>query len=89
MTIEWVAPGEVDGAPYDAVVPAMPDPQARQLLEEAPPLRGGLDDGAGSAPSITIALDGASHGWPRFHAAFVSNVCELTFCCYRRRCVRV
>lgn len=78
VVIERVTPGEADGAAYDAVVLAMPDPQARRLFDEASPLRDELDDGAGWEPSIAVVLEWASRGWPDFHAAFVNDVPELT-----------
>lgn len=78
VTVEHVAAGEADGQRYDTVVLAMPDPQARRLLDAASPLRDELDDGAGWAPSITVVLEWATREWPQFHAAFINDVPELT-----------
>ena len=78
VTVDHVATGEADGARYDTVVLAMPDPQARRLLDAASPLREELDDGAGWVPSIAVVLEWAAREWPQFHAAFINDVPELT-----------
>lgn len=63
---------------YDAVVLAMPDPQARTLLESASPVRDVLDDGAGWVPSIAVVLEWDSREWDPFRFAFVNDAPELT-----------
>ncbi len=63
---------------YDAIVLAMPDPQAWRLLDAASPLRDRLDDGAGWVPSIAVVLEWAAHEWEPFAFAFVNDVPELT-----------
>lgn len=78
VTIETVRPREADGERYDAIVLAMPDPQARALLDSASPVRAVLDDGAGWVPSIAVVLEWATREWEPFHAAFVNDVPELT-----------
>lgn len=77
VTVEHVAPGEVDGERYDAVVLAMPDPQARRLLDPSSRLRDDLDAGAGWSPSIAVVLQWASRSWQPFHAAFVNDAPDL------------
>ena len=78
VTVEQVAAGEVDGQRYDTVVLAMPDPQARRLLDAASTLREKLDDGSGWSPSIAIALEWAHREWAPFHAAFVNDSPDLS-----------
>lgn len=78
VTIEHVAPGEADGERYDTVVLAMPDPQARRMLDAASSLREKLDDGSGWAPSIAVVLEWASREWEPFHAAFVNDAPTLS-----------
>ena len=78
VTVEQVAAGEVDGQRYDTVVLAMPDPQARRLLDAASTLREKLDDGSGWGPSIAIVLEWASREWAQFHAAFVNDSPDLS-----------
>lgn len=74
-TVEHVALGVVDGEPYDAVVLAMPDPQAARLLDAGSTLRDEL--AAAWVPSIAVVLEWQSRQWPPFHAAFVNNTPEL------------
>ncbi|WP_309620349.1 FAD-dependent oxidoreductase, partial [Salinibacterium sp.] len=78
VTVNHVAQGEVDGERYDTVVLAMPDPQARRMLDAASTLRQKLDDGSGWEPSIAVVLEWAAREWPPFHAAFINEVPELT-----------
>ena len=78
VTVNHVAQGEADGERYDTVVLAMPDPQARRMLDAASPLCDALDDGRGWEPSITVVLKWAAREWPPFHAAFVNDAPELT-----------
>jgi predicted NAD/FAD-dependent oxidoreductase len=74
VTVERVGPGEADGERYDTVVLAMPDPQARRLLQS--PLPFPLD--AVWEPSIAVVLEWAARDWQPFHAAFVNDSAELT-----------
>ena len=71
VTVEHVAPGEADGERYDAVVLAMPDPQAGRLLDAASPLRGALE--GAWVPSIAVVLEWAAREWSPFRAAFVND----------------
>jgi hypothetical protein len=72
VELEALPPG------YDAIVLAMPDPQARGLLDSASPARGVLAEGAGWVPTIAVALEWASRDWEQFRFAFVNDVPELT-----------
>jgi predicted NAD/FAD-dependent oxidoreductase len=68
--VAGVGPGPVvDGEPVDAVVLAMPDPQAARLLDPA------LPGVAGRAwnPVITVAAGWAERTWPELAAAFVND----------------
>jgi renalase len=76
VTVEHVAPGEADGKRYDAVVLAMPDPQAGRLLDAASPLRGALE--GAWVPSIAVVLEWAAREWSPFRAAFVNDSPVLT-----------
>lgn len=75
ITVQQVAPGVADGEPYDVVVLAMPDPQARRLLDGRSPLDATL---AGAwSPSIAVVLEWETREWDPFRAAFVNNAPEL------------
>jgi len=74
-TVEHVAPGIVDGQHYDAVVLAVPDPQAARLLDADSPLQTEL--AAAWLPSIAVVLEWQSRQWVPFHAAFVNNTPEV------------
>ncbi|MDJ0336667.1 NAD(P)-binding protein [Cryobacterium sp. PH31-O1] len=78
VTIEHVAAGEADNHRYDAVVLAMPDPQARRLLDVGSSLRAALNDGSNWEPSIAVVLEWAARDWQPFHTAFVNDVAEIT-----------
>jgi renalase len=68
-----VGPGPtVDGDPVDAVVLAMPDPQARRLLADDAPAAARLD-GRDWRPVISVAAGWARREWPPMHAAFVND----------------
>lgn len=70
-TVETVGPGpSVDGAPADAVVLAMPDPQAARLhaVPAAEPW----------SPVIAVAAGFAERTWPDLPAAFVNDHPVLT-----------
>jgi renalase len=72
-TVGHVGPGPVvDGEPADAVVLAMPDPQARRLLDDGSPAAA-LLDGRGWEPVITVAAGWAHREWPPLTAAFVND----------------
>lgn len=65
-----VGPGPVvDGERADAVVLAMPDPQAARLLDPAP---ASLAERAWN-PVITVAAGWAERAWPELPAAFVND----------------
>ncbi len=78
IVVEHVAPGEADGRRYDTVVLAMPDPQARRLLDPTTAAYGELDAGGGWDPTIAVVLEWAARDWPTFRAAFVNDSDELT-----------
>jgi predicted NAD/FAD-dependent oxidoreductase len=59
---------------------AMPDPQARRLLPSDSAVAASLDDGAGWAPTIAVALGWDEAVWPRsIHGVFVNGSPTLTF----------
>ena len=63
----------VDGESYDAVVLAMPDPQALQLLDPASPAAAALS-GRDWSPSLALAAGFAERTWPAdFDGAFVND----------------
>jgi predicted NAD/FAD-dependent oxidoreductase len=68
-----VGPGPtVDGVAADAVVLAMPDPQARQLVDDRSPAATRLD-GREWRPVISVAVGWARREWPPMTAAFVND----------------
>lgn len=68
--VRHVGPGpRVDGEPVDAVVLAMPDPQAARLLDPTP---ADLADRRWN-PVITVAAGWAERSWDPFPAAFVNG----------------
>lgn len=69
-TVERVGPGPViDGEPADALVLAMPDPQAARLLDPVPAV---LADRAWN-PVISVAAGFAQRTWEPLPAAFVND----------------
>jgi renalase len=77
-----VEPGPmVDGVPVDAVVLAMPGPQALGLLD--PCLRAARTavDGQDWAPSFAVTLRYPERAWPDFRGAFVNGHEVLTTIC--------
>jgi predicted NAD/FAD-dependent oxidoreductase len=67
-----VGPGPtVDGATADAVVLAMPDPQARRLVDDSPAVA--WLDGREWLPVIAVAAGWARREWPPMTAAFVND----------------
>ncbi len=75
ITVQHVAPGVADGERYDAVVLAMPDPQARRLLDGRSPLDAVLN--TAWSPSIAVVLEWEARQWDPFRAAFVNNAPEV------------
>lgn len=73
QTVTAVGPGPtVDGEPADAVVLAMPDPQARRLLDPALTTETeALDDPFEPVLALTARWDEAA--WPALDGAFVSD----------------
>jgi predicted NAD/FAD-dependent oxidoreductase len=68
-----VGPGPtVDGDPADAVVLAMPDPQARRVLDDDVPAAA-LVDGREWRPVIAVAAGWQRREWPALQAAFVND----------------
>jgi len=64
---------------YDAVVLAMPEPQAARVLAPASALRAHLDPDAWE-PVIAVALGFAERSWPAdLHGAFVNGSPTATF----------
>ncbi|ALE74592.1 NAD/FAD-dependent oxidoreductase [Pseudonocardia sp. EC080610-09] len=62
----------VDGEPCDAVVLAMPDPQAARLLDPGTPA-GAAVAGRKWNPVLALTLGFAHHDWPALPAAFVNE----------------
>jgi hypothetical protein len=75
-SVTTVGPGPVvDGQGYDAVVLAMPDPQAARLLGPDSPAHGVLT-GAGAvtwSPVLAVAAEFPARTWANFDAAFVND----------------
>lgn len=70
-----VGPGPVvDGEPADAVVLAMPDPQAARLFVDPPPVLATAD----WTPVIAVAVGWARRHWAPISAAFVNGHPVLT-----------
>ena len=71
--------GSVDGQLYDAVVLAMPEPQAARLLDPSSPLHARLHPDVWD-PVVAVALGYPSVLWPAdLHGAFVHGSSVLTF----------
>jgi renalase len=70
---------DADGERYDAVVLAMPDPQAARLLPDGDPARATLTGSNDWAPTLSVALGWPERGWADFHGAFVNGSPTLTF----------
>ena len=71
--VERVDPGPtVDGETADAVVLAMPDPQARRLLPDGSAAAARLE-GREWRPVIAVAAGWARREWPPMTAAFVND----------------
>jgi len=76
--VKRVGPGPtVDGEPADAVVLAMPDPQARRLLEDDTPAAA-LVDGRRWQSVIAVAAGWRRREWTPMTAAFVNDHPVLT-----------
>ncbi|MFP5072948.1 NAD(P)/FAD-dependent oxidoreductase [Pseudonocardia nantongensis] len=76
-TVERVRPGPegrptVDGEPCDAVVLAMPDPQAARLLDPVT-AAGTAVSGRTWNPVVALTLRFAHRSWPEIAAAFVND----------------
>ncbi|MGE0295845.1 NAD(P)/FAD-dependent oxidoreductase [Pseudonocardia sp.] len=72
-TVERVGPGPVvDGERADAVVLAMPDPQARRLHDGVPPAQDW-------EPVVAVVAGWARRCWPEFAATFVNDHPVLSF----------
>jgi renalase len=73
QTVHAVTPGlHVDGQPADAVVLAMPDPQARRLLD---PSFAGVADALQDPfqPVLALTARWAEQAWPALDGAFVAD----------------
>jgi predicted NAD/FAD-dependent oxidoreductase len=71
--VAQVGPGPtVDGAAADAVVLAMPDPQARRLVDDRSQAAAQLE-GREWRPVISVAAGWARREWPPMTAAFVND----------------
>jgi predicted NAD/FAD-dependent oxidoreductase len=76
--VEHVGPGPtVDGEAADAVVLAMPDPQARRLLDESTPARAAVG-GRRWRSVIAVAAGWQRREWTPLPAAFVNDHPLLT-----------
>jgi renalase len=76
--VRRIGPGPVvDGEPADAVVLAMPDPQALRLLEPDHPAGARLS-GRAWRPAIAMAAGWPAREWPELPAAFVNDHPVLT-----------
>ncbi|MEJ8281254.1 NAD(P)/FAD-dependent oxidoreductase [Pseudonocardia spirodelae] len=75
-TVSAVRPGPggptADGEPHDAVVLAMPDPQAARLLEPGT-AAGAAVAGREWDPVLALTLGFGARDWPRLPAAFVND----------------
>jgi renalase len=70
----------VDGDEFAAVVLAMPDPQARRVLDHGNAARSLLNEESAWAPTIAVALGWSARFWPAdFHGAFVNGSPTLSF----------
>lgn len=78
-TVATVGPGpQVDGEDVPAVVLAMPDPQARRLLD--PATAGRLLDDRPWEPSLAVVLGWSRRHWPAdLHGAFVHDDPAVTW----------
>lgn len=72
--VEWIEPGpKVDGEAVDAVVLAMPGPQALRLLHPSfTAARDAIHDQTW-LPSLAVTLVYPTRGWSDFHGAFVND----------------
>lgn len=74
-----VEPGPlVDGVPVDAVVLAMPGPQALDVLDPCLRTARAAVDGQNWVPSFAVTLRYPERAWPDFHGAFVNGHDVLT-----------
>jgi renalase len=74
------ADGTVDGTRYDAVVLAMPDPQARRLLPDGSAVQAALGVADEWQPTIAVALGWDSRPWPQgLHGVFVHGSPVISF----------
>lgn len=77
-----VEPGPmVDGVPVDAVVLAMPGPQALDVLDRSLRTARAAADGHDWQPSFAVTLRYPERFWPDFHGAFVNGHEVLTSVC--------
>jgi predicted NAD/FAD-dependent oxidoreductase len=78
--VEEVTPGpRVDGLPARAVVLAMPDPQALDLLSEALVSERMALDGHDWEPAIALYAGWAERCWPELDGVFVEDSAVLSF----------
>jgi predicted NAD/FAD-dependent oxidoreductase len=76
--VRRVGPGpRVDGEPAELVVLAMPDPEARALVEPASPAAAAVA-GPPWSPAIAVAAGWRDREWPELPAAFVNDHPVLT-----------
>ena len=77
-----VEPGPmVDGVPVDAVVLAMPGPQALDVLDPCLRSARAAAEGQDWQPSFAVTLRYPERAWPDFHGAFVNGHDILTTIC--------
>lgn len=64
----------------EPTVLAMPDPQARRLVDESSPLQDRLDDGSAWDPTLAIALRFEERAWSAdLHGVFVNDSPDIGF----------
>lgn len=72
--------GSVDGVKYDTVVLAMPDPQAKRLLQPGSPAASVLAGADEWRPTLSVVAAWPERQWAAgFHGAFVNNSPVIAF----------
>lgn len=78
--VEEVSPGPlVDAEPVDAVVLAMPDPQARDLVSEVLVEEAAALEGRGWEPALALVAGWDERCWPDVDGVFVNGCDELAW----------
>ena len=81
LEVELEHPVEtIDPSAHPATVLAMPDPQARRLVDASSTIAARLTEGSDWAPTIAVALGWPERPWPAdLHGAFVNGSPVLSF----------